>query len=216
MGVFSYSVGCQVFRNQNNYFRPKSVKNYLNNSQNHFRSVNWPSVVLHSQIQQTLCKPEITQIFQGGSKLVIYYLTNCWKNNLYLSECFRRTRIGFEKSAVIQESVSAKLCCVLWVCFVSVLKTSQDSNSYQAICIGSLVGNPRKIQSNLRRNPSELGWHICRVKLATRIFWMLRVELFYLQLTIIAFLLAIWAFSLTILAFLLTIGASLLSMWKRV
>ena len=41
-------------------FRPKSVKNYLNNSQNHFWSATWTSVILHFQILQTLCKPEIT------------------------------------------------------------------------------------------------------------------------------------------------------------
>ena len=41
-------------------FRPKLVKNCLDNSQNYLRSVNWMSVILHSQILQTLCKPEIT------------------------------------------------------------------------------------------------------------------------------------------------------------
>ena len=32
----------------------------VNNSQNHFRSVSWMSVILHSQILQTHCKPGIT------------------------------------------------------------------------------------------------------------------------------------------------------------
>ena len=38
-----------------------SDKNYLNNCQNHFRSVNWMSVMLHSQIPPRLCRPEITK-----------------------------------------------------------------------------------------------------------------------------------------------------------
>ena len=42
------------------------------------------------------------------------------------------------------------------------------------------------------------------------------VELFHLQLTILAFLLTVGAFSLTILAFLLTIGALLLTVGKCV
>ena len=46
-------------------FRPKSVNNCLNNSPNHFRSVNWTSVVLHCQVRQTLCKPEIPKVFSG-------------------------------------------------------------------------------------------------------------------------------------------------------
>ena len=50
-------------------FRPKSVNNYLNNSRNHFRSVNWMSVILHSQMLQTLCKPEITKnTFREGQR----------------------------------------------------------------------------------------------------------------------------------------------------
>ena len=43
---------------------------------------------------------------------------------------------------------------------------------------------------------------------------LLRVELFYLQLTVLAFLVAIGAFLLTVLAFLLTVGAFLLTVGK--
>ena len=46
--------------------------------------------------------------------------------------------------------------------------------------------------------------------------FLLIVELLYLQLTILAFLLTIGAFSLTILPFLLTIGAFLLTLGKCV
>ena len=45
---------------------------------------------------------------------------------------------------------------------------------------------------------------------------LLTVELFYLQLTSLAFLLAVGAFLLTILAYLLTIGAFLLTVVKYV
>ena len=50
-----------------NIIRPKSVKNCLDDSQNHFRSVNWTSVILHFQILQTLRKPKSFKYFQGGS-----------------------------------------------------------------------------------------------------------------------------------------------------
>ena len=45
---FSYSQRRQNYLN--NYFVPKSVKNYLNNSENHLWSVNRMSVILHFYI----------------------------------------------------------------------------------------------------------------------------------------------------------------------
>ena len=75
------SVYSQLWQNNlNNYFRAKVGKE-LPNFQDSFWSVNCTSVILHSQILQTLCNPVITKkSFQGGSKSVIYYLTNCWNN----------------------------------------------------------------------------------------------------------------------------------------
>ena len=53
-----------------NYSRVEVGKYYQNNSQNQFLSENWMSVILDSQMLQTLCKPEIAKnLFAEGQNL---------------------------------------------------------------------------------------------------------------------------------------------------
>ena len=49
---------------QNNIIGPTSVKNYLNNSQNHLRSVNRMSVILQKMLERR-AKPKLPRIIRG-------------------------------------------------------------------------------------------------------------------------------------------------------
>ena len=51
--------------------------NYLNNSQNHLKSVNRLSVILQFCILQRLAKQKLSKHFERGSISVIDYLMNC-------------------------------------------------------------------------------------------------------------------------------------------
>ena len=60
---------------------PKSVKNYLNNSQKHLWSVKKTSkILLFHILQKTLEARNYLKEFEGGSESVIYYLMSCSNN----------------------------------------------------------------------------------------------------------------------------------------